>query len=194
MPSKHPIILASASPTRRILLERLGLPFEIDPADIDESARPDETPQQLCQRLAAEKAACVLARHPQAIVIGSDQLLECNATILGKPGNAEQARAQLERISGQTVIFHVGLTICTQATRFDWHETVTTTMRTLDPQTIERYIEIEQPFACAGSMRSEGLGAALVESMQSNDPSAILGMPMIATARGLRAMGADPLG
>jgi len=193
MPSNLKIILASGSQTRWMLLERLQLNFTTDPADIDESPLPDETPKQACIRLAASKAEHVQKRHPDALIIGSDQILECNGAMLGKPGNAAKARAQLQTISGQEVFFHVGLTLIAPHGRRDWYEAVRVKMRQLDSDSINTYLQREQPFSCAGSMRSEGLGSALVESMHSQDPSAIMGMPMIATARCLRELGVDPL-
>jgi len=189
------LVLASGSATRRELLDRLKLPYTVDPADIDETLAADESPQAACLRLARGKAECVAARRPEAVVLGSDQMLAWRDGILGKPGDAETARRQLAAIAGEMIAFHVAISIaCPDGRRLDWHETVEARMRELTEEEITRYVEIEQPFDCAGSMRSEGLGVCLVEHMDSGDPSAILGMPLIATARLLREAGIDPLG
>ncbi len=188
------LILASGSATRRALLDRLQLHYTVDPADIDETIAPDEPASDACRRLAREKAARVASRHPGAVVLGSDQMLAWRGGILGKPGDAESARRQLARIAGEAITFHVAISlVCPDGRHLDWHETVEARMRTLTEREIARYVEIEQPFDCAGSMRSEGLGVCLVEHMDSHDPSAILGMPLIATARLLREAGIDPL-
>ncbi|MFO7580952.1 Maf family protein [Guyparkeria sp.] len=188
------LVLASGSATRRALLDRLQIPYTVDPADIDETLAPGEPAGDACLRLAREKAARVASRQPDAVVLGSDQMLSWRGGILGKPGDAETARRQLAEIAGEAIAFHVAVSVsCPDGRRLDWHETVEARMRELEDGEIARYVEIEKPFDCAGSMRSEGLGVCLVERMDSRDPSAILGMPLIATARLLREAGIDPL-
>ena len=195
MPLTRPsLVLASGSATRRALLDRLRLPYRIDPADVDETLTADETPAEACLRLAQLKADTVAARHPGAVVLGSDQLLAWDGGILGKPGDAVTARRQLGELAGRTIHFHVALRVVGPDGRpHDWQETVAAQMRDLSDDEIARYVEIEQPFDCAGSMRSEGLGVCLVERMDSRDPTAILGLPLVATARLLREVGLDPL-
>ncbi|WP_410474156.1 Maf family protein [Guyparkeria sp. TX1] len=195
MPLPKPdLILASGSATRRHLLDRLQIPYTVDPADIDETLAANEPAEQACRRLARTKADRVAGRHPDAVVLGSDQMLSWRGGLLGKPGDAETACRQLAEIAGEAIAFHVAISVaCPDGRRLDWHETVEARMRELTHGEIARYVEIEQPFDCAGSMRSEGLGICLVERMESRDPSAILGMPMIATARLLREAGIDPL-
>ncbi|HZJ81525.1 MAG TPA: Maf family protein [Guyparkeria sp.] len=188
------LILASGSATRRALLDRLKLPYLADPADVDETVAEDESPAVACLRLAQLKAEAVAERRPGAIVLGSDQLLAWEGGILGKPGDADGAHRQLARIAGQPIRFHVALrVISADGRRLDWQETVEAQMRDLSAAEIARYVAIEQPFDCAGSMRSEGLGVCLVDRMDSRDPTAILGLPLIATARLLREAGLDPL-
>ena len=195
MPLPRPnLVLASGSPTRRALLDRLGLPYRADPADVDETIAADESPAEACLRLAQLKADTVAERHPGTAVLGSDQLLAWEGGILGKPGDAATARRQLAEIAGRTIHFHVALRVVGPDGRpHDWQESVAAQMRALSDDEIARYVEIERPFDCAGSMRSEGLGVCLVERMDSRDPTAILGLPLIATARMLRAVGLDPL-
>ncbi len=195
MPYRKPsLVLASGSATRRQLLDRLRLPYAVDPADIDETIAADEPPTDACRRLARAKATRVAERHPDTVVLGSDQLLAWRGGILGKPGNAAGAREQLAEIAGEDIAFHVAVSLsCPDGRSLDWHETVVARMRQLSEEEISRYVEVEEPFDCAGSMRSEGLGVCLVEHMDSHDPSAILGMPLIATARLLREAGLDPL-
>lgn len=195
MPHASPrLVLASGSATRRALLDRLQLTYAIDPADIDETRQAEESPEAAARRLARDKAECVADRHPDAVVLGSDQMLAWRGGILGKPGDAATARRQLAEIADENIAFHVAISVaCPDGRRLDWHETVEARMRALSDAEIARYVEIEQPFDCAGSMRSEGLGVCLVERMDSQDPSAILGMPLIATARLLREAGIDPL-
>lgn len=188
------LVLASGSATRRQLLNRLRLDYRIDPADIDERLGDTESAGEACLRLAREKAIAVADRHPGQVVLGSDQLLAWDGGILGKPGDRAAACHQLGCIAGETITFHVAISLtCPDGRQLDWQETVDARMRDLSSAEIARYVEIEQPFDCAGSMRSEGLGVCLVERMVSNDPSAILGMPLIATARLLREAGIDPL-
>lgn len=195
MPLPKPdLILASGSATRRQLLGRLQIPYTVDPADIDETLAANEPAEEACRRLARAKADRVAGRHPDAVVLGSDQMLSWRGGLLGKPGDAETACRQLTEISGEAITFHVAISVaCPDGRRLDWHETVEARMRELTNEEIARYVEIEKPLDCAGSMRSEGLGVCLVDCMNSHDPSAILGMPLIATARLLRDAGIDPL-
>ncbi|MFI9653820.1 Maf family protein [Guyparkeria sp. GHLCS8-2] len=195
MPHHKPdLILASGSATRRQLLDRLQIPYTVDPADIDETLAANEPAEEACRRLARAKADRVAGRHPDAVVLGSDQMLSWRGGLLGKPGDAETACRQLAEIAGEAIAFHVAISVaCPDGRRLDWHETVEARLRELTNTEIARYVEIERPFDCAGSMRSEGLGVCLVDRMDSHDPSAILGMPLIATARLLREAGIDPL-
>lgn len=188
---REPIILASSSPWRRQLLKQLGLTFETISPDVDETARSDEASVALAERLAVSKARRVAEAHPQAIVIGADQVADVNGTILGKPGTAEKARAQLRLQSGQSVLFHSGLCVC--APMFEQPrsvvETVTTRFRQLSDEQIARYVEAEDVTATAGSMKSESLGISLVEAIESHDPSALVGLPLIALCRLLEQAG-----
>ena len=185
------LVLASTSRYRRELLARLALPFETAAPDVDETPRAGEAPRELALRLALEKAQAVAARKPQAIVIGSDQVADLHGQPLGKPGTHERAAAQLARMSGQTVLFHTAVAVV-QASRGFAHSslaTVTVRFRTLDAATIERYLLAEQPYDCAGSAKSEGLGIALLQAIESDDPTALIGLPLIRTAQLLRAAG-----
>ena len=186
-----PLILASTSRYRRELLARLALPFETAAPDVDETPRAGEAPRELALRLALEKAQAVAARKPQAIVIGSDQVADLHGQPLGKPGTHERAAAQLARMSGQTVLFHTAVAVVQASRSFAQSSlaTVTVRFRTLDAATIERYLLAEQPYDCAGSAKSEGLGIALLQAIESDDPTALIGLPLIRTAQLLRAAG-----
>lgn len=185
------LVLASTSRYRRELLARLALPFETAAPDVDETPRADEAPRELALRLALEKAQAVAARKPQAIVIGSDQVADLHGQPLGKPGTHERAAAQLARMSGQTVLFHTAVAVVQASRGFAQSSlaTVTVRFRTLDAATIERYLLAEQPYDCAGSAKSEGLGIALLQAIESDDPTALIGLPLIRTAQLLRAAG-----
>lgn len=189
MAKDHPLlILASSSPWRRQLLRQLGVRFEATAPKVDETALPGEPPVDLAQRLARAKAEHVASMWPEAIVIGSDQVADVDGTILGKPGSRARAIEQLHQQSGRTVYFHTGLCVC--APNLDTSlltvETVTTTFRELGDDEIRRYVAAEDVTATAGSIKSEGLGIALVESIQSRDPSTLVGLPLI-TLRGFLA-------
>ena len=186
-----PLILASTSRYRRELLARLALPFETAAPDVDETPRAGEAPRELALRLALEKAQAVAARKPQAIVIGSDQVADLHGQPLGKPGTHERAAAQLARMSGQTVLFHTAVAVVQASRGFAQSSlaTVTVRFRALDAATIERYLLAEQPYDCAGSAKSEGLGIALLQVIESDDPTALIGLPLIRTAQLLRAAG-----
>ena len=185
------LVLTSTSRYRRELLARLALPFETAAPDVDEIPRAGEAPRDLALRLALEKAQAVAARKPQAIVIGSDQVADLHGQPLGKPGTHERAAAQLARMSGQTVLFHTAVAVVQASRGFAQSSlaTVTVRFRTLDAATIERYLLAEQPYDCAGSAKSEGLGIALLQAIESDDPTALIGLPLIRTAQLLRAAG-----
>src|SRR5205085_8929186 len=185
------LVLASTSVYRRELLSRLRVPFTVEPPQVDETPHAGEAPAQLARRLAAAKAAAVARMHPEAVVIGSDQVADLDGEPLGKPGNHANAVAQLRRMSGRTVIFQTALTVMCQASGFVQHDLapVRVRFRELQEAEIEAYLDAEQPYDCAGSAKSEGLGIALLESIESDDPTALVGLPLIRTCRMLRAGG-----
>lgn len=177
----RPLVLASTSRYRRALLERLGLPFVVAAPGVDESARPGETPAAAACRLAEAKARAVAGAHPHAVIIGSDQVADCDGEHIGKPGDHAAALAQLTRLSGRTVVFHTGLAVLDAATgrcRTALVD-VRSTFRRLTAVEIETYLRREQPYDCAGSVRSEALGIALFDAIESNDPTALIGLPLI---------------
>lgn len=185
------LILGSTSAYRRELLTRLRLPFECVAPAVDETPLPHEAPRNLALRLALAKARDVAARHPQAVVIGSDQVADLHGQPLGKPGTHERAAAQLRRMSGQTVLFHTALAVVCERSGFAQTDmaSVRVRFRALDDAEIDRYLHAEQPYDCAGSAKSEGLGIALLDAIDSDDPTALIGLPLIRTARLLRAAG-----
>jgi septum formation protein len=187
----RPLILGSSSRYRRELLGRLRLPFDVVAPEVDETPRPGEAPAQLAVRLALAKARAVAQRHPQAIVIGSDQVADLDGEPLGKPGDHERATAQLRRMRGRTVVFQTALAVVCRATAFEQQDLapVRVVFRDLADAEIEAYLRAEQPYDCAGSARSEGLGIALLEAIHSDDPTALVGLPLIRTCRLLRAAG-----
>lgn len=189
------LILGSTSPYRRELLARLRLPFETAAPQVDESPRPGERPAALAARLAQEKAAEVAARFPDAWVIGSDQVADLDGNPLGKPGDHARATAQLRAMSGKTIRFHTAVALCQAATGHAGLRStvVTVRFRVLTSTEIETYLRAEQPYDCAGSAKSEGLGIALLEAIESDDPTALIGLPLIATTALLRDAGLDPL-
>lgn len=185
-----PLILASTSRYRRELLERLRLPFHIARPDVDEAPLPGETPSALARRLAWAKAKAIAAQHPDAWIIGSDQVAALDAQPLGKPGNRENALAQLGAMSGREIAFHTA--VCLLRGDEPALEAVDVTrvrFRDLQAGEIERYIDAEQPLDCAGSFKSEGLGIALFEHIDSKDPTALVGLPLIALSGMLRDAG-----
>ncbi|MDS1140945.1 Maf family nucleotide pyrophosphatase [Pusillimonas sp. SM2304] len=187
------LILASSSPYRQELLSRLGLPFTAVSPNIDESPQAGETPAALAARLSLAKAQAIVPAHPGALVIGSDQVATIGGEPIGKPGSFERARAQLEQLSGQTVEFHSALCV-SNGQRHEIDDIVTRCrFRTLTTAEIVNYLQREQPYDTAGSAKAEGLGIALMDSMQSDDPTAIIGLPLIALARMLRSFGLNPL-
>ncbi len=187
------LILASSSPYRRELLLRLGIPFTTVSPNIDESPLPGETPAALALRLSIAKARAVAPGHPGALLIGSDQVATLSGAPIGKPGNFERAKAQLEQLSGQTVEFHSALCV-SDGQRHEVEDVVTRCrFRRLSTQEITTYLHREQPYDTAGSAKAEGLGIALMDSMRSDDPTAIIGLPLIALSRMLRSFGLNPL-
>lgn len=176
-----PLVLASTSRYRRQLLERLPLVFTTVCPDVDESPKNNESPERLALRLAELKARTGLELAPGSLIIGSDQVAECGGEILGKPGTAERAMAQLMQLQGQTVFFHTAVCLTDGETLAVRNVPTTVRMRALNTVQIQRYVELENPIDCAGAFKSEALGIALIESMQSDDPTALIGLPLIAT-------------
>jgi len=185
------LILASSSPYRRELLERLQLPFEVIAPDVDESPRPEETPSTLVERLAIEKARKIADGRPGTLVIGSDQVAVYNGTIVGKPHSHEKAVEQLRSASGKAVTLYTGLALFNADTRHVQHEVIPyrVTFRTLSDAQIESYLRKEQPYSCAGSVRSEGLGIVLLERFEGDDPNTLIGLPLIRLVRMLENEG-----
>lgn len=175
------LILASSSPYRRELLERLGLPFEVDAPNIDESPIPGEDPETYVQRLAVDKARAVAERHPGSLVIGSDQAAVHDGEIVGKPADHEDAVQQLLSAAGRRVTLYTGLALVhTDAMRVQSDVVpYSVVFRDIDRPTIERYLAREQPYACAGSLRAEGLGITLLQRFEGDDPNALIGLPLI---------------
>lgn len=195
MPAALPLILASTSRYRRELLERLRLPFEVESPEVDETPRPGEAPANLALRLAQAKAEAVAARRPQAVVIGSDQVAELDGLPIGKPHTHERALAQLRAMSGRSVIFQTAVCVVRRDTDFACVllAPVTVRFRLLTDGEIEHYLRAEQPYDCAGSAKSEALGIALLDAIESDDPTALVGLPLIRTCALLRQAGLDPL-
>jgi len=193
--SQPTLILASTSPYRRALLERLRLPFSVCKPDVDETRLPDETAEKMVCRLAQAKAGVVAREHPEAWVIGSDQCAVLDEHILGKPGTHARAFEQLKAASGKRVTFHTGLCLMQHANGFERLVNIPFSVhfRELTAREIEHYLQHEQPYDCAGSFKSEGLGITLFQSMQGNDPSSLIGLPLIALCAMLREAGLDPL-
>jgi septum formation protein len=189
------LILGSTSRYRRELLQRFGLPFEAVAPQVDETPRPGEGPAALAERLAEAKAAEVAQRHPDAVVIGSDQVADLDGQAIGKPGEHARAVEQLRAMSGRVVVFHTAVAVQRPATGYAGllRVPVRVRFRVLGDAEIEAYLRAEQPYDCAGSAKSEGLGIVLLDAIESDDPTALVGLPLIATARLLRAAGVDPL-
>jgi len=190
-PESRPLVLGSSSPYRRELLSRLHLPFEVVAPDVDEAPHPGETPRDLALRLALAKARAVAALRPQALVIGSDQVADLDGDPLGKPGSHDAAVAQLRQMRGKTVVFQTAVAVVCAETGFEQVALapVKVTFRVLGDAEIESYLRAEQPYDCAGSARSEGLGIALLDAIDSDDPTALVGLPLIRTCRMLREAG-----
>ena len=185
------LILASTSPYRRELLSRLRLPFDVVSPQVDETPLADESPRALALRLAMAKARAVASANPQTVVIGSDQVADLDGEPLGKPGTHARATEQLQRMRGKTVVFHTAVAVVCIDTGFSQVDLaqVNVKFRNLDDAEIERYLRAETPYDCAGSAKSEGLGIALLESIDSDDPTALVGLPLIRTCQMLRAAG-----
>ena len=185
------LILASTSPFRRELLARLGLPFAVRAPEVDENQQPGEEAPVLVARLAEWKARAVARRERGALVIGSDQAAVLDGAILGKPGDYDRATAQLRRASGRTVTFYTGLCLLDDVSDRSQVavEEFRVVFRTLTPAMIDRYLRREQPYGCAGSFKSEGLGIALFERLEGDDPTSLIGLPLIRLTRMLEAAG-----
>lgn len=188
---QRPVVLGSTSRYRRELLQRLNLPFEVAAPAVDETPQPGETPRALALRLALAKARAVAEQHPGSIVIGSDQVADLDGEPLGKPGHHARAVQQLQQMRGRTVVFQTAVAVVCSATGFEQVDLapVEVRFRALNDGEIERYLRAEQPYDCAGSAKSEGLGIALLEAIHSDDPTALIGLPLIRTCRMLRAAG-----
>lgn len=189
------LILASTSRYRRALLERLRLPFTVQAPEVDEGALAGEAPAALASRLALAKAHAVAQQHPQAVVIGSDQVADLDGKAIGKPGTHEAAVQQLRAMRGRTIVFHTAVAVVCAARDFEAQALVPVTVRVreLGDAEIEHYLRTEQPYDCAGSAKSETLGIALLDAIESDDPTALVGLPLIRTCAMLRAAGIDPL-
>jgi len=194
--SLRPLVLASTSRYRQALLARLGLPFDVQAPDVDETPLSEEAPWATACGLAEAKARSVASRYANALVIGSDQVADADGVAIGKPGDHAAAASQLRLLAGRTVVFHTAVALVDArsgrcAVRL---VDVATRFRHLSDAAIEHYLQRERPYDCAGSIRSEGLGIALVEAIESADPSALIGLPLIAVIDLLRAEGVDVLG
>jgi septum formation protein len=190
-PVQRTVVLGSTSRYRRELLSRLNLHFEVAAPDVDETPNAGESPRDLALRLALAKAHAVAQRFPQAVVIGSDQVADLAGQPLGKPGEHARAVQQLRQMRGQVVVFQTALAVVCLATGFEQVDIapVKVLFRDLSDDEIENYLQAEKPYDCAGSAKSEGLGIALLESIENDDPTALVGLPLIRTARMLRAAG-----
>jgi septum formation protein len=185
-----PLVLASTSRYRRELLWRLSLPFTVARPDVDETPRPGEAPADLARRLAEAKAREVARRHPGAWVLGSDQVADRDGLPLGKPGDRDTARAQLAAASGREVLFHTAFSLVRDdGPALAGLDLTRVRFRTLSDDEILRYLDAEQPWDCAGSFKCEGLGISLFEAIENRDPTALIGLPLIAVAAALRQAG-----
>ncbi|MFM8637669.1 MAG: Maf family protein [Betaproteobacteria bacterium] len=189
------LILASTSRYRRELLERLQMPFAIEAPGVDETPLPSEAPAALAQRLALQKAQAVAQRHPTAVVIGSDQVADLNGLAIGKPHTHERAVQQLRAMSGHSVVFQTAVAVVRQSTGVAEVRLspVVVRFRDLSDVEIETYLQREQPYDCAGSAKSEGLGITLLRSVESLDPTALIGLPLTTVCELMRLAGLDPL-
>ena len=190
-PFKRLLVLGSTSLYRRELLQRLRLPFEVVSPQVDETPLDGEAPQALAERLALAKANSVALLHPRAVVIGSDQVADLDGEPLGKPGNHANAVRQLQRMRGRTVVFQTAVAVVCHESGFAGQALaqVKVGFRQLSDRAIEDYLQAEKPYDCAGSAKSEGLGIALLEVIDNQDPTALVGLPLIHTCRLLRAAG-----
>ena len=191
MPQEPPLILASTSRYRRELLERLRIPFQALSPETDETPLPGEAPAALAERLALAKAQALAARFPDAVVIGADQVADVDGVAIGKPGNHERAVDQLRTMSGRTVVFQTALAVVRATTGFAEvrRAAVSVRFRRLTDAEIEFYLRTEQPYDCAGSAKCETLGIALLEAIESDDPTALIGLPLIALTAMLERAG-----
>jgi septum formation protein len=189
------LILASGSPYRRELLARLRLPFEVQAPDIDEAPRAGEAPRSLAERLARQKAQAIATASPGSIVIGSDQVATLDgATPIGKPGTHDAARRQLQAASGRVMHFHTAFALLAPGqAAIEGCVPVAVEFRRLDDAEIERYLALEQPLDCAGAAKCEGLGIALLKSIRTDDPTALIGLPLMQVANALRRVGLSPI-
>lgn len=187
------LVLASTSAYRRMLLERLQTPFDTANPQLDETPLADETPPATANRLAIEKARAVASQFPDALIIGSDQVAHLGDEVFGKPGTVERAIEQLRRMSGRAVTFHTALAVINTRSGRIQSDSVPTFVRfrELSDEEIRRYVDKERPLDCAGSAKSEGLGITLLESLSGDDPTALIGLPLIALSRMLRAEGLE---
>ncbi len=185
------LILASSSPYRRELLERLKIPFEVIPPELDETPLPGEAPSALVERLSIAKAQKIAAQYPGSLVIGSDQVAIYNGAIVGKPHTHEKAVQQLRSASGKPVTLYTGLALVNSDTQRLQHEVIPyrVLFRVLNDEQIESYLRKEQPYSCAGSVKSEGLGIALLERFEGDDPNTLIGLPLIRLVRMLENEG-----
>lgn len=193
--STRTLILGSTSIYRRHLLARLHIPFDVAAPDVDETPLPGEAPRALAERLALAKARAVAVKFPQAVVIGSDQVADLHGQSLGKPGTHDRAVTQLRLMRGQTVVFQTAVAVVCLDSGFEEHSlaAVRVKFRDLTDGEIENYLRIEQPYDCAGSAKSEGLGIALLASIDSDDPTALVGLPLIRTCKMIQAAGIEIL-
>jgi septum formation protein len=195
MIERPPLILGSTSRYRREMLERLRIPFDVQAPHVDETPAHQEAPADLALRLAVAKARAVSALNPHAVVIGSDQVADLDGEPIGKPGTHAKATEQLRAMRGKAVVFQTAVAVVNQATGYEGSALVPVTVRfrALTDAEIEHYLRTEQPYDCAGSAKSEALGIALLSAIESDDPTALVGLPLIKTCELLRAAGIDPL-
>jgi septum formation protein len=196
LPPHRPLVLGSTSVYRRQLLERLGLPFTVQAPNVDETPQSGESPAALATRLALAKACAVAARVPGSVVIGCDQVADLLGASLGKPGDYARATEQLQRMRGRTVIFQTAMAVVCEATNFYSEALVPVRVqyRDFSDQEIDFYLRTEQPYDCAGSCKSEGLGIALLSAIENDDPTSLVGLPLIRLCAMLRAAGLPLLG
>jgi septum formation protein len=195
MTTRPALILGSTSRYRREMLQRLRIPFEVQSPDVDETPRTGEPPAALALRLAVAKARAVAQLHPEAVVIGSDQVADLGGTPIGKPGTHAKATEQLRAMRGKAVVFQTAVAVVNLARGYEGSALVPVTVRfrNLADAEIEHYLLAEQPYDCAGSAKSEALGIALLSAIESDDPTALVGLPLIKTCELLRGAGIDPL-
>lgn len=195
MITRPTLILGSTSRYRREMLERLRIPFDVRAPHVNETPRSREAPADLALRLAIAKARAVAKLHPNAVVIGSDQVADLNGEPIGKPGTHEKATEQLRAMRGKAVVFQTAVAVVSLARNYEGSALVPVTVRfrELSDAEIEHYLQAEQPYDCAGSAKSEALGIALLSAIESDDPTALVGLPLIKTCELLRAAGIDPL-